>query len=304
MIKIQMTKDPSKANLITHGGTFHADEVMATVVLGKLLEKITVCRVSEVPRYLKKDVIVYDIGGGSFDHHQIGGNGHRKNGVPYATSGLIWKEYGWKVLKKYGLPRIVWEKMDKILFQGIDAVDNGTMPKVDYPAYVLGLPQQISRFNPCWDSTEDSDSAFVKAVHYAEIAFDNELKTVAAKTKARRIVEEIISNTEGNIMVLDTYVSWQEALFASKSENAQNILFVIYPSNRNDGDYTWYSVPKEYKGAVPRKGVPEHWKGLEGEHLQTVTGVSGALFCHNEGFVGGAKSLEDAIAMVKIAIDS
>ena len=137
-----------------------------------------------------------------------------------------------------------------------------------------------------------------------EIAFDNELKTIVAKTKARSIVEEIIRKTEGNIMIFENYVSWQEALFASKSENAKNILFVIYPSNRNEGDYIWFAVPKEYKSSVPRKAVPEHWKGLEGKHLQSVTGVKGALFCHGEGFIGGAKSLKDAIAMVKIAINS
>ena len=44
--------------------------------------------------------LVYDIGGGEFDHHQAGGNGQRDNGVKYASCGLIWKSYGKKYLEK------------------------------------------------------------------------------------------------------------------------------------------------------------------------------------------------------------
>ena len=88
---IRTTNSIQKANLITHGGVFHADDVMATVILEKVFGDVTVCRVLEVPEKLNSNVIVYDIGGGKWDHHQKGGNGARKNGskigVPYAAAG-------------------------------------------------------------------------------------------------------------------------------------------------------------------------------------------------------------------------
>ena len=46
---------------------------------------------------------VLDVGGeynpkeNKFDHHQEGWNEKRGNGIPYATTGLIWKEYGKKI---------------------------------------------------------------------------------------------------------------------------------------------------------------------------------------------------------------
>ena len=64
---IRTTNSIQKANLITHGGVFHADDVMATVILEKVFGDVTVCRVLEVPEKLNSNVIVYDIGGGKWD---------------------------------------------------------------------------------------------------------------------------------------------------------------------------------------------------------------------------------------------
>ena len=88
---ITTTKDLDKANCVTHSGTFHADEVFATVLLSLLLDNIAVYRINEYRNEAKDSVIVYDVGLGELDHHQAGGNGKRKNGVPYAACGLVWR---------------------------------------------------------------------------------------------------------------------------------------------------------------------------------------------------------------------
>ena len=75
---IKTTKNQEQATVVTHGGVFHADEVLATVILSKVLGDITVLRTFKVPEGLSDDVIVYDIGFGRFDHHQKGGNGTRE----------------------------------------------------------------------------------------------------------------------------------------------------------------------------------------------------------------------------------
>ena len=65
--------------LFTHGGLFHADEVFASVVLCTIFEKrfSEVNRVFQIPDDASDSDIIYDIGGGKFDHHQKGGNGVR-----------------------------------------------------------------------------------------------------------------------------------------------------------------------------------------------------------------------------------
>ena len=44
--------------------------------------------------------------------------------------------------------------------------------------------------------------------------------------------------------------------------------------------------------------------GLRGLELQEVTGVTTASFCHPAGFIGGAETFEDAMAIAKLAVEA
>ena len=116
-MNIKLTKNLNEANLITHSGTFHADEIFATLILSKIIPEITLIRIPELREKVNENVIVYDIGGGKFDHHQFGGNGKRQNGVKYAACGLIWKEFGKELLSKYKVTKVdyTWNYIDKNL---------------------------------------------------------------------------------------------------------------------------------------------------------------------------------------------
>ena len=298
----KMTTNVTQATVITHSGTFHSDEVLATVILEKVLGNITICRTFKVPEELADDVIVYDIGFGMYDHHQKGGNGARENGVPYAAAGLIWKDFGRQLVADTCNPDLVWNLIDRDLIQGIDATDNGKIPKVDYPAQAMTFSQAISSFNPNWDSEMSTDDAFAKAVEFAKIVFDNVLANAVSKANAQDIVDEAIESSVNNIMVLDRFVPWQEFIFSSANNKASDILFVVFPSNR--GGYNWQCVPDALGSFGMRKAVPDEWKGLRDLELQNVTGVATASFCHPEGFIGGATTLEDAIALAKLAVDA
>lgn len=299
---IKTTKLSEQAIVVTHGGIFHSDEVLATVILSKVLGDITVLRTFKVPEELDEKVIVYDIGFGEFDHHQKGGNGARENGVPYASVGLIWKKFGRVLVADTCNPELVWNLIDRDLIQGVDATDNGAMPAADYPAQVMQFSQMISCFNPQWDSNEDSNDAFLKAVAFAEVVFDNTFATAVSKAKAQKIVDEAIEKSEGHIMVLDQFVPWQEFIFASDNEKATDVQFVVFPSNR--GGYNWQCVPDTLGGFGQKKSVPTEWKGLHGAELQSITGIKTASFCHPAGFIGGADTFEDALALAKIAVEA
>ena len=317
----------NEAQVVTHGGVFHADDVLATVILAKLFqqhnrnkEPLKVCREFKVSTDLPKDVIVYDIGGGKFDHHQKGGNGARENGVPYSSAGLIWREGGKQLLQEVTDPSweligrelvrmqsnpdsdLLWSMLDKDLIAPIDAVDNGVMPSLDYPCQEVTISRVISGFNPTWDSDGSFDEAFMKAVAFMEQVFDNAVATALSKVKANRILDNALFGAKGHVLVLDWYVPWQEALLTSENEAAKDILFVVYPAVR--GGYNWQCVPDALGGFGQRKPVPQEWKGAPAEELQKLTGVEGFTFCHPAGFLGACKTQEEAIRVATLAAEA
>ena len=287
-------------NLITHAGIFHADDVMAAAILDKALGGINfISRVFSIPEDIRPNAVIFDIGGGKFDHHQKGGNGCRENGIPYAAAGLIWKEYGPAIVADSMAPEFVWNYIDEHLIQGIDAIDNGVG---ENPDKLMTLSAAISGFNPTWDSDINADEVFIKATEFATAILNNALATAISIAKAEAIVEDAIEKSEEGIMILEQYAPWDTYVFNSNNQKAKDILFVVFPSNR--GGYMWQCVPDQLGSFGQRKTVPETWKGLRDKELQEATGVADAVFCHQAGFCGSAESLEGAIAMAKIAVVS
>ena len=291
-----------RTSCITHSGVFHADEVLGTVILEEAFGDITVARVSEVPTDLPDSIIVYDIGRGKFDHHQPGGNGRRENGVAYASAGLLWKAFGDKVVEGSADPGYLWAYVDESLIQGVDAADNGDIPTTNDMNRVFSFTKMIAGFNPEWDNEKIFDQAFLEAVEFAKTVFDNVITRGNALIKAKGIVERAIGETAGQIMVLEKPVPWKDALLESDYPHANDILFVIYPSER--GGYVWQGVPDELGSYGQRKMVPDNWRGLSGDELRKATGVPTAVFCHQKGFAGSAETLEDAILFAAKAIET
>ena len=241
-MNIKITKNIEEANCITHSGTFHCDEVFSTVLFSKILPEVIVCRTPEVEQ-VRDNQYVYDIGGGELDHHQFGGNGERENGVKYSSCGLVWRKFGKDVIKKYTDEKIeeVWKKLDKDLVQYIDAGDNGQIPTIDLDYKLVQLAGIISAFNPNWDEEVDPDDKFIEAVKFANVVFENSIKSTISKLKAKEEVELAINNSKDGIMVLNKYLPWKEILLESDNEKAKLINFAVFPSNR--GGYNVYTVP-------------------------------------------------------------
>ena len=110
---IKIVKNIEDAGFVTHAGKFHADEVFATILLEKIYDEINLIRLPEVDGINLDKKFVYDIGGGKFDHHQIGGNGQRNSGIKYAAFGLVWKEFGRAYLQKKQVNNI--EEYNKVI---------------------------------------------------------------------------------------------------------------------------------------------------------------------------------------------
>ena len=83
------------------------DDVISTIFLSKIRKNIVLIRIPTIDEKLNiVNKIVYDIGGGEFDHHQKNRNGQRENGIYYSSIGLLWKKFGKEYLKKLKVKNI------------------------------------------------------------------------------------------------------------------------------------------------------------------------------------------------------
>ena len=162
------------ANGFTHAGKFHADDVFATALLQILRPDIRITRGFVVPEDF--DGIVYDIGFGMFDHHQEPRE-TRANGTPYAAFGLLWRVLG---------PGLVGERqarlIDENFIQPLDLNDNTGEQN--------SLCDAIGFFNPVWDSKEDQDACFFKAVAVAKQILENQIESANAVNRADEKVQQ------------------------------------------------------------------------------------------------------------------
>ena len=150
-------------NYYTHGGWFHADELMGYVICRMAGEVDELVRLEDYGSFIPTDGIVADIGMvynpglRRFDHHQ--GMMYRPNGYPYASAGLLWKEYGMAAISNQlgleldeGKMVEVWEYVDRNLMQGLDAHDSSNeyqhwAREGDNDVRVHSLSQVVSMYN-------------------------------------------------------------------------------------------------------------------------------------------------------------
>jgi uncharacterized UPF0160 family protein len=208
-----------KRLIVTHNGKYHPDEVFACATLLLALEqqgrrgKIVRTRDESI---IQKADFVCDIGNISdpsknrFDHHQPEGAGER-NGIPYASFGLVWKEYGAKLCGS----QEVADQIDLEMVQGIDASDNGIQ------IYTKNFPQVgiytfgdfIGSFRPSWKESFDIDDAFQKAVALAKECLSREIVKLRDKHEAMALVERYYQQAEDKRLIfLETYVPWSDVI--------------------------------------------------------------------------------------------
>lgn len=267
-----MTKKIKKA--LTHAGVFHADDVLSTAFLRILNPEIDVERVFRVPEDVAEDVLVFDIGGGEFDHHQKD-NEIRPNGVPYAAFGKLVRAFGGEL----GLSSESLRAFEKEIVEPIDSTDNGGTPDP--------LSRVISAFNPTWDESADGTERFWEAEALAESLLRREINTLKSVDSAREIVLAAAKKAEQGVVVLEQYAP-QDAL-----QSVPSALFVVYPSAR--GGWNVQTVPSAENPMIGRVPFPKEWLGNPDRSL-------GMTFCHPGNFLASAETREQAIEIARIAV--
>lgn len=263
----------------THSGIFHADDVFATALLQYLYPDIEIYRGYQVPEDF--DGIVYDIGFGKYDHHQVDRR-VRENGIPYAAFGLLWEEFGPEILGEKDAA-----KFDEEFVQPLDLADNTGK------TYLLSV--LISDRNPSWDKPEvDKETRFYEAVAFAKDILKYRFSHILAEKKAYEIVQGCAAAAIDRIMYLEQPMPWQNAV------KGYDCLYVIYPSIR--GGYNIQAVLKDEGNNELKKPFPKAWRGKTTEELQRITKIQGFTFCHLTGFLAAADTLEQAYEIARLSI--
>lgn len=292
----------------THNGIFHIDEVVACAILCLLYPHMTfwILRTRDAAMLAKCNVCV-DIGGGRYDHHQKGFCKARKNGVKYASAGLVWASNGYilltLILAKYFSKfkcniDSIFQTFDASVIALVDCEDNG----IDVEKHCFSF---ISSFLPLWFHT-DFDYQFLEVLKTAITVLEQELKTAIAKDISKNIVTENWNNADcfhhGILEIPAQTLYWRDPIIqlnASTKNRKKQINFVIFPYP--DGGWAAQCVPPSWKNKFGQRiPFPAEWAG-QTDKLAEISGVDGATLCQNGLFFARANSKEAIIQMCELA---
>lgn len=261
----------------THAGIFHADELFCTALFRILNPEFKVTRGFK-PEESNADVI-YDIGGGEFDHHGEPEFRDDGTGIPYASFGKVWRKYGCLFLNEAGQKRF-----DRQFVERLDAHDNGGTRNQ--------LSEVISSLNPNWDDpTETPDTQFYIALDFVQGILQRQIVSAQAFEKAENIANEVKAQ--------DTVVGVIEhfaPIIGYLAGNQSNKKFLVYPAIR--GGWNAQVIPVAPGSRDPKCPFPKEWWGQpKGNLVREIT------FCHNTGFMIAASTKEAAIKACVVALE-
>lgn len=309
--------------IVTHGGKFHADDVWAVSVLNILFPDCEISRTRD-PALIEAADFAIDVGGiwdpahGRFDHHQKNFSATRSSGVPYASAGLVWKEYGARCVSAlaaaHGGHQVSEESVQQIacaidddIVQYLDLSDVGAAKNAPGG---YGLSAVISGFNPNWLDEQtlgygDAAEAYRLSQFRRAQAILTDIMSNAVKYRVGALLalaqvrqSEVLEG--GTVLFLNNSVLPWTALVRKEMPK---VLFVISHSLAEQR-YMLHTVPISSESFEARADLPAAWAGLRDAELAAVTGVPDASFCHNGRFIAAAKSFEGALAMARLALQA
>ena len=294
--------------IVTHDGAFHTDDIFGVATLSIILEdqgqEFNILRTRNEEDIANADYVV-DVGGVDnsdterFDHHQEGGAGVRRNGIPYASFGLVWKKYGPILCKSETLANLI----DIKIVAMIDAFDNGIFTYEEIYDYTktYTIIEAMMSFRPTWNEEQDFDRNFLEAVQIAKQIIRGEVKKVIASQDAEKQVKESLDNPiDKHIAILDCYCP-----FENYTEDYPDIYYVVYGDNSKSGNWAAKAVRDHTSDDMfsLRMPFPEQWAGKRNKELEDITGIKGSVFCHNNRFIAIAETKESVIEMTKKALE-
>ncbi|WP_314440966.1 MYG1 family protein [Massilia timonae] len=307
--------------IATHGGKFHADDAWAVAVLKVLFPEADVVRTREQARIDAADFAI-DVGGvwdpatGRFDHHQKEFDGARASGVPYASAGLVWREYGARCVaalaERHTGERLADDTAQQIAYaidadivQYLDLSDVGVAKNAPGS---YGLSAVVSGFNPGWLDEQRLGygeavevyrmGQFMRAVEFLTDIMGNAVRYRVGAMLAVTQVRQAEVLEDGRLLFLkNAALPWSSVV----RKEMPKVLFVISHS-LTEQRYMLHTVSVDTESFDARADLPQAWAGLREAELAAVTGVEDAVFCHTGRFIAAARSYAGALSMARQAL--
>lgn len=283
---IQLTNEIDKANCVTHSGKFHVDDVISTIFLSKIIEKVILIRLPVTENLNLKEKIVYDIGFGEFDHHQKNRNGQRENGIYYSSIGLLWKKFGKEYLKNLKVKNIdkTFKYMDNELIQYIDATDNIQMEYLESKI----SPDFVKLCNPLWNESISEDEAFINALKLADEFWNVYIRHAVAEVEAIEIIQDKIEKSTECYVIFDKEMPYRKAI---KQISNTKVKYIIFKSNREGYDIRTITDLCKFKNKIIQaKDINE---------ARNITGIKELLYIDVHGKLCCTQTLESALRIIK-----
>jgi uncharacterized UPF0160 family protein len=291
--------------LITHDGSFHADDIFAAAVLSMMLqkrgEKFEIIRTRN-PEIVKEGDYVFDVGGiydektNRFDHHQLSFEVKRSEGILYSSFGLVWKKFGQELCASKKAEEII----DKKLVAPIDANDNGfDLVEIKHGISPYFIENLFYSMRPSWSEENlNDDQMFFKSLQIAKEILEREIIRANDFILAEeKMMKDYQNAKDKRIIILE-----RDYFFENILNKFSEPLYVIYP--RTDKvSYAVRAIREDPKNFKNRKNLPATWAGLRDEELQKVTGVKDAIFCHRALFLAVSRTKEGAIKLAELALN-
>jgi len=318
--------------IATHSGSFHADDVFGVAVLASLFPEHELVRTRD-PEAIAQAGFAVDVGGawdpaqGRFDHHQRGFDGARTRidaggatvrAEGYASAGLVWREFGTAYVQQVagamgqalgaGATERIAQDIDAALVRYLDLVDTGA--EMVAPG-AFGLSSQVAALNSHWLEEQGLDAAARAGLQLERFREAMAIvQRLLQRLVTRRIGQELAAGKvrgaerllDGRVLLLrEGGMPWTAVVV----DEMPQVLFVVYPESDESGErYVLRTVPAEAGSFDSRLDLPQAWTGLRDQELAAASGVPDALFCHTNLFIAVARSLQGALRMAEIALQS
>lgn len=250
------------------------------------------------------------------DHHQKGFSGARQTGVPYASAGLVWREYGARCVATLAARHTGQQLSDETAQHIAYAIDADIVQYLDLSDVGAaknapggyGLSAVISGYNLSWLDEERLGygeradayrlSQFRRAMDFLIDVMANAVKYRVGAMLALEQVRKAEVLEDGRLLYLkNSALPWSSVV----RKEMPKVLFVI-SHNIGEQRYMLHTVPATADTFEARADLPASWAGLRDAELALVTGVPDAGFCHNGRFIAAAKSYDGIYAMALQAL--
>ncbi len=304
--KIHSNISVSMKRLITHNGSFHADDIFAAAALSLLLEKngenFEIIRTRD-PGIIEKGEYVFDVGGiydsntNRFDHHQLNFKEERKEGILYSSFGLVWKKFGAELCDSKEIAEII----DKKLVVAIDANDNGIdLYKNNFEnIFPYTIIDVFSIFSPTLLEDMNKDGQFFKVLEWAKEILKREIKKAKDQIKIKKSIQDFYQKSKNKKLIIIDSLAVSRYEIWSALQDFPEPLFIVYST---ENEWRVVAMRKDNTEFANRKDFPKEWSALRDEEFQKASGVPDALFCHRSLFLVGAKSKEGAVRLAELAL--